>query len=344
MPELSAQPLPKDRRDARRGPMDQTLERDLNGMNLSHSVAGHRGDIPLTIFTVPKAFDGHVGLIQRNAITSWKRLRPACQVIMCGDEAGCERIAAELGIDWIPAVDCNEFGTPLLSSVFALAEAMAESDLLCYANADIILPSSFLDATTRVLRGSKAFLAVGRSWDCNLIEELPADGLIESTDLLRRYGGVVRPANSIDYFLFPRCSIRPIPPFAVGRPAWDNWMIYRARKLGIPVIDASPSTIVIHQTHDYRHVKHATGEKWQGPEARQNLALLGIPKRNRFSLDDATHLLTPTGLTRSPGANEFRRRLRTKLLLTDAFVPVYLVMRSVYRALRGAFLSAKASP
>ena len=130
MPELSAQPLPKDRRDARRGPMDQTLGRDLNGMNLSHSVAGHRGDIPFYDLHRPQLLHGHVGLIQRNAITSWKRLRPACQVIMCGDEAGCERIAAELGRDRIPAVDCNEFGTPLLSSVFALAEAMAESDLL----------------------------------------------------------------------------------------------------------------------------------------------------------------------------------------------------------------------
>jgi hypothetical protein len=31
-----------------------------------------------TLFTVPKAFEGHIGVIQRNAFGSWARLRPAC--------------------------------------------------------------------------------------------------------------------------------------------------------------------------------------------------------------------------------------------------------------------------
>jgi hypothetical protein len=30
----------------------------------------------LTIFAVPKPFEGHIGMIQRNAIRSWKGLRP----------------------------------------------------------------------------------------------------------------------------------------------------------------------------------------------------------------------------------------------------------------------------
>ena len=75
----------------------------------------------LTIFTVPKPFDGHIGIIQRNAIQSWRCLRPACEVILCGDEPGTAETAAALGTDRIPAVDRNEFGTPLLSSVFALS-------------------------------------------------------------------------------------------------------------------------------------------------------------------------------------------------------------------------------
>ena len=99
-------------------------------------------------------------------------------------------------------------------------------------------------------------------------------------------------------------------------------MIYRARSLRIPVIDLSASATVIHQTHGYGHVKHATDDKWSGPEARQNLDLLGLPKRNRFSLDDATHVLTLAGLARTPNTT-LKHRLRTRLLLTDTLVPVY---------------------
>ena len=40
----------------------------------------------LTLFTIPKVFRGHIGVIQRNAIKSWTLLRPACEVVLLGDE------------------------------------------------------------------------------------------------------------------------------------------------------------------------------------------------------------------------------------------------------------------
>ena len=93
----------------------------------------------LTIFAVPKPFEGHIGMIQRNALRSWKRLRPECQVILFGEEAGSREVVAEFGVDQIVEIAQNDFGTPLLSSVFELAEEQATRDLLCYVNADIIL-------------------------------------------------------------------------------------------------------------------------------------------------------------------------------------------------------------
>lgn len=41
----------------------------------------------LTIFAMPKPFGGHIATIQKNAIRSWARLRPA-QIILFGDEPG----------------------------------------------------------------------------------------------------------------------------------------------------------------------------------------------------------------------------------------------------------------
>ncbi len=38
-----------------------------------------------------------------------------------GDEPGIAEFAAEVGIQHLPEVDCNPLGTPLVSSIFALA-------------------------------------------------------------------------------------------------------------------------------------------------------------------------------------------------------------------------------
>ena len=75
----------------------------------------------LTIFCVPRPFEGHFGVIQRNAIASWKVLRPTPEIILFGDEAGIDRAATDLEVRHVPAVAKNEFGTPLLSDVMAQA-------------------------------------------------------------------------------------------------------------------------------------------------------------------------------------------------------------------------------
>ncbi len=49
----------------------------------------------LTIFSIPKPFEGHIGIIQRNAIQSWIALS-GCEVILCADEYGTAEITYEL--------------------------------------------------------------------------------------------------------------------------------------------------------------------------------------------------------------------------------------------------------
>ena len=119
----------------------------------------------LTIFSIPKAFKGHMDVIQRNAIESWKRLGPECEVILIGDDPGTAEVAEELGVQNIPHVERNEFGTPLLDSAYQLAEDAARNTYLCYVNADIILTSSLIHAFQRVRQQSDRFLMTARRWD-----------------------------------------------------------------------------------------------------------------------------------------------------------------------------------
>lgn len=124
----------------------------------------------LTIFTIPKAFRGHIGVIQRNAIQSWLKLSPACEVILFGHEEGVAEFAKELGIRNIVDVAYTNYGTPRLNSVFEIAQHIARHSLICYVNSDIILFDDFILAAQRVKNCQ--FLLVGRRWRIALDESL----------------------------------------------------------------------------------------------------------------------------------------------------------------------------
>lgn len=288
----------------------------------------------LTIFAVPKPFVGHIGTIQRNAVRSWLALDPTPQVLLAGDEEGLDEAAAELGVGRIAGVARSDLGTPLLDGIFASVEQAAVHGLVCYTNADILLSQDLVDAAAGVAARWPRFLVVGRVWDADVRDELDLPTAAWRGELRRRIesGGAAREDWALDYFLFPKGALGALPPFAVGRPAWDNWMIYRARSLRLPVVDASEVVAAVHQLHDYGHVPQATGSKWQGPEAERNRDLLGARERESFSLRDATHRLVPGGIERvDPG---LERRLRVLGLLHPALMPLYRGARGLQRALR----------
>jgi len=85
----------------------------------------------LTFFTTAKPFRGHSGIIQRNALKSWKRLHQDAEVILFGEDEGAAEVAREFGLRHEPRVGRNEFGTKRLDSMFRGAQEMARHELLC---------------------------------------------------------------------------------------------------------------------------------------------------------------------------------------------------------------------
>jgi len=159
---------------------------------------------PLTIFATPKPFEGHIGVIQRNAIGSWSRLNPRPEVILFGMESGTAEVSAQFGLRHIPNVKCNEWGTPLVSDLFAQAEALTTGPALCYVNSDIILLDDFMEAITRIRSWGDQFLMVGRRTDVDI--KVAID--FERADWAKRVRAQAKPegrrqiARSIDYFAF----------------------------------------------------------------------------------------------------------------------------------------------
>jgi hypothetical protein len=262
---------------------------------------------------VPKPFAGHIGVIQRNAIGSWTRTSPEARVLLFGDEYGMMAAAAELGVVYVPEIARNDWGTPLLSDAFAQADLRTDSELLCFVNADIILLDDLVPALERVAAHGRPFLVVGESWNTEVRRPLSFD--CGWQDRLRRLPARKRGADAIDYFAFSRGLYEGMPPFAIGRTAFDNWLIWRARDRRALVVDATPVVKTLHQEHDYRHAG-GLDEIRISPEARHNQVLAG-GKQRLYSRFDATHRLTSRGLVTNLGAplrwKERARRASYKL-------------------------------
>ena len=96
----------------------------------------------ISIFAVPKPFQGHTGIIQTNAILSWKKM-DNCEIILMGNDKGVRRFCIEHNFKHIPEIETNKYGTPLISSIFKTAEYKAKHNTLAYVNSDIILFNSF---------------------------------------------------------------------------------------------------------------------------------------------------------------------------------------------------------
>jgi hypothetical protein len=275
----------------------------------------------LTIFSIPRSFEGEARIRQRNALNSWVRLEPRCEVILCGDDPGVKETAREFGVRHAGDLAVNEFGTPLMNSAFEKAAASAKFARLCFVNSDIILLDDFLPAVGRVT--FPRFLLGGKRWNVDLDAELDfADaGWRDQLRARAQAEGELIRARGSDYFVFPPDGqLENLPPFAIGRPYWDGWFFFHARRLGIPVLDGTAAIMAVHQNHDYGHVAKGR-ERWYGPEGDRNLELIAERNETFFNLTDATYLLTPTGVVPARGWAYFRRRVYT----TQYFVPAMRV-------------------
>ncbi len=245
----------------------------------------------LTLFACPKPFDDdHIRNIQRNAIRSWLRLEPRPQVILFGNESGTAETCAEFSVIHVPSVKTNEFGTPLLSDIFAKAEKSSTGNLFCYINSDIILMSDFSSALETVVSKKQRFLMGARPWNVDVTGELPFDSGWEGEMAARAVTeGDLRSERSCDFFVFPRGLWGNLPPFAVGRAYFDNALLYRARRIGAALVDATPSVVSVHQNHGYAN--HLSGSNMlANTEAQTNVVLAGGPS-NRLTWKSATYVM-----------------------------------------------------
>src|SRR5215472_8664634 len=126
----------------------------------------------LTLFTMPKPFRGHIGVIQRNALQSWKALHPDLEVILFGGDEGTAEVCWEFGFRHEPNIAPNEFGAPRVDDIFQKGQSLGSNPFVCYINCDIALMSDFWAAFERVRHREGQFLMIGRRWDIDVTQPI----------------------------------------------------------------------------------------------------------------------------------------------------------------------------
>lgn len=294
----------------------------------------------LTFLTIPKPFVGEIGQIQRNALESWIALGQGVQIVLIGDEPGIADAARETGVQHVGGVEKSADGTPRLDSAFSLAESVARFPLWSLVNSDIVLLDDFLPAVVRITKAFGQFAMVGECRDLPVAGRIRLEEEGVRAQIRRRalQEGRLRGYAALDYFVFPRGLFDPLPPFLIGRANFDNWLVWRARSRSHPVVDATPSVVAVHQSHDYSHVAGGRDEAYTGKEAAYNLRLAGVENNpfsrsdTFYSLDDATHRLYRRGrpIPHLGSKSRIRARARYTGWVNEDYGALFPLARALY--------------
>ena len=243
----------------------------------------------LSIFTTPKDFTGEFNIIQKNALNSWRALSDEIEIILIGESLGISEVAKSILALHIKDVEKSPHGTPTISGLFQTAQKIAQNNILCYVNADIILPESVINVIHALQHVKGKFMAVGHRWDLDVKDSIPfMDNTLQSKFWSEaKKNAQKHPCTGIDYFIFNKGTFQNLPSLAIGRFGWDNWLLWKARRMRIPLIDVSDEIFAIHQNHSYTFNKFkGKSDILSGREGKKNQQ---ITKGNTLNLLDANY-------------------------------------------------------
>jgi GT2 family glycosyltransferase len=230
------------------------------------------------------------GNSQLNAWRSWIRI-PSCTVSIFGDAPDVVRQVTQLGVTSIAPVTRNERGRPRLDWIFQMMHERAPAQVLGYVNSDIIILPGLADSIAAVGKDLDEFLIIARRWNVSFPHTIDfgprwAD---EVRDFVRTHGKLYTP-YAIDLFVFSRGVCLDLPPFALGNDGWDNYLVMRARRRGIPVVDVTSTVMLVHQDHALGPFG-SQEERRRSPESRRNFVWMGDSYALLGRTSDATHVV-----------------------------------------------------
>ncbi|KAK3103087.1 hypothetical protein FSP39_016355 [Pinctada imbricata] len=151
----------------------------------------------------------------------------------------------------ISRVDCGD--TPVLKNMFFDVYEKFESTFYGYLNADILLDRGIIETLHAVkaymfIKGKKQVLISGKRIDLYL-DKIKRKYISTQKDVeYLSQVGTIAYGYAEDFFITTKTyPWRYIPDLVIGRPKYDNYLVYMSRQRSVPVIDASMTILALHQ-------------------------------------------------------------------------------------------------
>jgi hypothetical protein len=224
----------------------------------------------LTMFTAPfMAQEGsQKHYIQLNTLKAMAFL-PGTQVVVFTDDDEMVEQVAELRLSNVHTsrdFKSNQYGTPILSSMYITVERDYPATFVGYTNADIMFHPDLITSLKEVYRQWEhgnlldRILVVGHRFNVDMDKTMhdehrhvirdPVTARNVHKDLASRAKKFQGDAQ--DFFIITPGSFdwESIPDFVIGRPAYDNWLVDYATHQGMSTVDVTKTVKAVHQTDE----------------------------------------------------------------------------------------------
>ncbi|KAK3085398.1 hypothetical protein FSP39_002737 [Pinctada imbricata] len=231
----------------------------------------------LTLFTTwistPEKYDCH-----NNTLFNWNSLKPLVQPVLFTNDIASKNEALQKGWQVLPlGVTRTKYEVPVLRYMYMDVMKISSSPLLAYANGDILFTSNLIvtlqsllnDIKTNNISQTNPLLMIGQRTNVKSValEEIQTSYKMH---LMAKTRGKLFSAWGEDYFITSRnYPWKTFPDVIIGRLAYDNWMVWNAKRLKFTTIDATKTLLAVHQT-----TKSGNMEGHHKPDNRYNTNLL----------------------------------------------------------------------
>ncbi len=285
----------------------------------------------ITLFSTPKDFKEEFSTIQKNAFSNWRSLSDKMEILIMGSSEGAEEAAKSIGAKFLGKIPTTSRNTPTIPGLFETAEKYSKNQMLCYLNSDILLPQNFLQVIKVLNRLEKNFLAIGHRWDLDVDKIIDFNNQSELREFwfFANQNSIQHACTGIDYFIFKKRTFKKLPQLVIGRIGWDNWLLWKARRMMIPVIDITYDLQVMHQNHSYKFKNYKTqSDTFLSDGAKANV---NITKNKTLNILDANYQMENGEIKKKNSKDFFNRNLGKLPTIFYEFSFFLIIFKKLYR-------------
>ena len=206
-------------------------------------------------------------LVHNLTVHNWLSLRPYVIPVIFTNETEVADECRRMGWEVFPVRVAAADDIPVLKYMYQDVMEAFNTTFYAYSNGDILYTESLVDTLVGLVNSQISLqapvLLVGKR--TNVVNVTESEGsTFENLTAIAKGRGSLFTGYAEDYFITPRVyPWKDIAEVVIGRRAYDNWLVWYARKQKQVVIDATSTLLAVHQTTiagNYEGHGHKNGE------------------------------------------------------------------------------------